>query len=132
MSGYDDDSGALGAYIRAQRQLADMSLRQLGDVAKVSNAYLSQLERGLHQPSLRILYSIAEALSIPSEDLLAQAGMTNGQGARSGGVGTGGASTSTEDAIFADPHLLDADKQLLVQLYRTLRSKADGTGAPDG
>ena len=131
MNGYDDDSGALGAYIRAQRQLADMSLRQLGDVAKVSNAYLSQLERGLHQPSLRILYSIAEALSIPSEDLLAQAGMSNGQGARSGGMGTG-ASTSTEDAIFADPQLLDTDKQLLVQLYRTLRSKADGTGAPDG
>ena len=131
MNGYDDGSGALGAYIRAQRQLADMSLRQLGEVAKVSNAYLSQLERGLHQPSLRILYSIAEALSIPSEDLLAQAGMSNGQGARSGGTGTG-ASTSTEDAIFADPQLLDTDKQLLVQLYRTLRSKADGTGAPDG
>ena len=84
----------------------------------------------MHQPSLRILYSIAEALSIPSEDLLAQAGMSNGQGARSEGVGTG-ASTSTEDAIFADPQLLDTDKQLLVQLYRTLRSKTDGTGAPD-
>ena len=131
MNGYDDGSGALGAYIRAQRQLADMSLRQLGDLAKVSNAYLSQLERGLHQPSLRILYSIAEALSIQSEDLLAQAGRSNGQGARSGVMGAG-ASTSTEDAIFADPQLLDTDKQLLVQLYRTLRSKADGTGAPDG
>ena len=131
MNGYDDGSGALGAYIRAQRQLADMSLRQLGDMAKVSNAYLSQLERGLHQPSLRILYSIAEALSIPSEDLLAQAGMANGRGAHSGGVGTE-ASTSTEDAIIADPQLLDTDKQLLVQLYRTLRSKADSAGAPDG
>lgn len=131
MNGFDDGSGALGAYIRAQRQLADMSLRQLGDMAKVSNAYLSQLERGLHQPSLRILYSIAEALSIPSEDLLAQAGMTNGQGVRSGGAAAA-ASTSAEDAILADPHLLDTDRQLLVSLYRTLRSKADGTGSPDG
>jgi len=122
MDGYDD-AGALGAYIRSQRQLADMSLRQLGDLAKVSNAYLSQLERGLHQPSLRILYSIAEALSIPSEDLLAQAGMSNGQGARAGGTDTG-ASTSTEDAILADAQLLDTDKQFLVRLYRTLRSKA--------
>ena len=94
MSEYDDDgSGGLGAYIRAQRQLAHMSLRQLSDVAQVSNAYLSQLERGLHQPSLRILWSIAEALSIPGEDLLAQAGMSNGHSAHSAGERTGRART---------------------------------------
>ena len=81
----DDGSGALGAYIRAQRQLADMSIRQLAGVAKVSNAYLSQLERGLHQPSIRILASIAEALSIPSEDLLVQAGVPHAYGVRSEG-----------------------------------------------
>jgi transcriptional regulator with XRE-family HTH domain len=128
MSGYDDDSGALGAYIRAQRQLADMSIRQLADVAKVSNAYLSQLERGLHQPSLRILASIAEALSIPSQDLLLQAGMSNGYGAGSDGMRAEGGA-DTVNSLLADPHLSAGDKQILVQLYRTLRSKNRTSGA---
>ena len=45
----------LGEYIRLQRQMADLSLRGMADLTKVSNAYLSQIERGLHQPSLRVL-----------------------------------------------------------------------------
>jgi len=121
----DDGSGALGAYIRAQRQLADMSIRQLAGVAKVSNAYLSQLERGLHQPSIRILASIAEALSIPSEDLLIQAGVPPAYGVRSEGQqAEAGADTVT--TLLADPHLSTPDKQILVQLYWTLRSKNGG------
>lgn len=41
----------------------------------VSNAYLSQLERGLHQPSIRVVRSIADASNISAETLLEQAGM---------------------------------------------------------
>ena len=40
-TGAEPHAGALGAFIRAQRQLADLSLRQLASLSNVSNAYLS-------------------------------------------------------------------------------------------
>ena len=66
---------ALGAFIRAQRRLANLSLRQMADLAHVSNPYLSQLERGLHEPSVRVLQSIGRALDLSAETLLTQAGL---------------------------------------------------------
>ena len=57
------DAFGLGPYLRAQRRLAKLSLRQMADLAGVSNPYLSQIERGLHEPSVRILRAIAEALA---------------------------------------------------------------------
>ena len=64
----DDVASALGAFIREQRNAAHLSLRALADKAGVSNPYLSQIERGLHEPSVRVLTSIASALiSIQSE-----------------------------------------------------------------
>ena len=41
----------LGQYIRAQREIARLSLRHLARMTKVSDSYLSQVERGLYQPS---------------------------------------------------------------------------------
>ena len=80
MAAEDDDPRVrqLGQYIRLQRQMADLSLRGMADLTKVSNAYLSQIERGLHQPSLRVLQAIAEALNIPADTLLAEAGLVSG------------------------------------------------------
>jgi transcriptional regulator with XRE-family HTH domain len=52
----------IGSYIRAQRELARLSLRELARISHVSNAYLSQVERGMHEPSLRVLAAVAEAL----------------------------------------------------------------------
>ena len=66
---------ALGAFIRAQRKLANLSLRQLADLTRLSNPYLSQVERGLHQPSVRVLKAISEALNVSAETLLTQAGL---------------------------------------------------------
>ncbi len=71
---------ALGEFIRAQRQLANLSLREMASMTSVSNAYLSQVERGLHQPSLKVLHSIAAALQLSTEQLLAQAGWASGPG----------------------------------------------------
>ena len=65
----------LGAFIRAQRQLADLSLREMATMTDVSNAYLSQIERGLHQPSVRVLSAIALALRVSPDELLAEAGL---------------------------------------------------------
>ena len=75
MRGQVGDDDVLGSYIRGQRQLADLSLRQLAAMTNVSNAYLSQIERGLHQPSVKVLRSIASALNLSGETLLAQAGL---------------------------------------------------------
>src|SRR6186997_376888 len=67
--------GMLGGFIRAQRQMANLSLRQLSALTEVSNPYLSQVERGLHEPSVRVLKSIADALNLSAETLLEQAGL---------------------------------------------------------
>jgi transcriptional regulator with XRE-family HTH domain len=112
----DPDRGGLGAYIRLQRQLADLSLRQLADLTKVSNAYLSQVERGLHQPSLRVLRSIANALNLSADVLLAEAGMLapdkNSESS---------AHSATEAAILNDPDLGLEERQTLLHVYRSLR-----------
>jgi transcriptional regulator with XRE-family HTH domain len=113
--GGDDD--VLGTYIRAQRQLADLSLRQLAAMTNVSNAYLSQIERGLHQPSVKVLRSIAGALNLSGETLLAQAGLINPELKPTKTTG------AAEDAIAADPDLTDQEKQILVGLYRQFRQQ---------
>lgn len=110
----------LGGYIRLQRQLADLSLRQLADLTKVSNAYLSQIERGLHQPSLRVLRSIADALNLSADTMLSQAGLFD---AAAGG-GEPGARTDTEAAILSDPDLAPDEREALVRVYRSLRQRA--------
>lgn len=108
---------ALGDFIRAQRQLAKLSLREMAAMTSVSNAYLSQVERGLHQPSLKVLQSIADALQLSTEQLLSQAGWagaTAGPGARDGAE-PGGA----EEAIRSDPRLSQEQRAALLQVYRS-------------
>jgi transcriptional regulator with XRE-family HTH domain len=105
---------ALGTFIRHQRRVADLSLRELADLTSVSNAYLSQVERGLHQPSLKVLSAIAAALEVSPASLLIQAGLLPEQ--------TGPASfsfASTEEAIRADGRLADDEKDALVAVYRS-------------
>ena len=68
---------ALGAFIRSQRKMANLSLRQLADLTSLSNPYLSQVERGLHEPSVRVLKAISDALNVSAETLLAQAGLVD-------------------------------------------------------
>ena len=60
---------AFGNFVRTQRQLANLSLREMAELATVSNPYLSQIERGLHEPSVRVLKSIAKALNLSAETL---------------------------------------------------------------
>ncbi len=66
---------ALGAFIREQRKRANLSLRQLAELTSLSNPYLSQVERGLHQPSVRVLKAISGALNVSAETLMTQAGL---------------------------------------------------------
>jgi transcriptional regulator with XRE-family HTH domain len=104
----------LGEYIRLQRQMADLSLRGMAELTKVSNAYLSQVERGLHQPSLRVLQAIAQALDIPADTLLEHAGLLREprEGATEG-------RSRTEEAIRSDPDLTAEEREALVRVYRS-------------
>jgi transcriptional regulator with XRE-family HTH domain len=104
----------LGGFIRARRQLAQLSLRQLAELADVSNAYLSQVERGLYQPSAHILKNIAGALEISAESIYAQAGLLD-DSARP-------PQRSVEEAIQLDNRLTDDQKQALLAVYRGFAS----------
>jgi transcriptional regulator with XRE-family HTH domain len=106
---------ALGGVIKTQRQLSKLSLRDLAALTDVSNAYLSQIERGLHEPSVRVLRAIAEALSLPPDELLREAGLLDPEV-----EGTEDA-RSTEAAIRADANLTDAQKEALLSVYRSYR-----------
>jgi transcriptional regulator with XRE-family HTH domain len=114
---------SLGALIRQQRQRANLSLRQLAELTSLSNPYLSQVERGLHQPSVRVLKAISEALNLSAETLLAEAGLIDAiSGTRSDGgqPGSRPAAPSTEDAIRADQRLSDEQKAALIAVYRSM------------
>jgi transcriptional regulator with XRE-family HTH domain len=102
---------AFGTYLRSQRQLAQLSLRQLAELTKVSNPYLSQIERGLHQPSIGIIKSLAEALNISVSELLAQAANV---------VSDHDQLPTTEQAIRADPRLSDSQKSALLAVYASM------------
>ena len=102
----------LGELIRAQRQMANLSLRQLSVMAKVSNPYLSQVERGMHAPSVRVLRAIAEALDVSAETLLVQAGLISTMsGAADDGI--------TTAAIVADVRLTPPQRRALLEVYRS-------------
>ena len=111
--------GALGGAIRQQRQRAQMSLRQLADLAQISNPYLSQIERGLHEPSVRVVRSIAKALNVSAEELLEGAGMLDDR--EEADAGDDVLAPEVERAIDADRHLTAEQKQALLSVYRSYR-----------
>jgi transcriptional regulator with XRE-family HTH domain len=104
----------LGALLRAQRIAADLSLRDLAERTNVSNAYLSQLERGMHEPSLRVLTAISAALGAPLESLLRHAGLLD----RPEADGSP-APHETEAAILRDPELTEPQRTALLHIYRS-------------
>jgi transcriptional regulator with XRE-family HTH domain len=119
----DPKSGRdLGAFIREQRANAQISLRRLGEMAGVSNVYLSQIEGGLKRPSADILQKIAKALQISAETLYVQAGILDED--RFG---------STEAAIMADARLSDTQRQAMLTVLRSFLAdnapEEEGTGA---
>ena len=106
------DQEALGEFIRAQRKLAQLSLRQLADLARVSNPYLSQVERGLYKPSADVLKAIADALEISTEALYTRAGLLDDAAEHRR------PRTGVEEAIRLDERLSDDQKSALLNVYR--------------
>jgi transcriptional regulator with XRE-family HTH domain len=116
---WDAQMKALGSFIRSQRKLANLSLRQLADLTSLSNPYLSQIERGLHQPSVRVLRLLADALNVSAETLLAEAGLLE-HGADAGRAEAESGPGSVESVIRADGRLDDEQKAALLAVYRSM------------
>ena len=110
----------LGDFIRMQRQMANLSLRQLSALTEISNPYLSQVERGLHEPSIRVLKSIANALNVSSEILFEQAGLiTNTEEM---------GDEATEAAIRMDRRLSESQRHALLGVYRSFLASGEEGG----
>lgn len=110
--GQKEPARGLGEFIRNQRRLANLSMRELARLAKVSNPYLSQIERGLYKPSAKVLKALADALEVSAETLFAQVGLIErdpDEDIRPG----------VEDAVRADDRLTPDQKRTLLQVYRS-------------
>jgi transcriptional regulator with XRE-family HTH domain len=66
----------LGAYLRAKREEAGLSIRELARLAGANYAYLSRLESGERsEPSAELLQRIADVLETDASELLAYVGV---------------------------------------------------------
>ena len=102
----------LGEFLRRQRELAHLSVRQLADICGISNPYLSQIERGLRTPSSMILQSLAKGLRLSAETLYAQAGILDPEDMEESDV---------IKSVMHDPHLSTRQREMLIDMYRSFR-----------
>jgi transcriptional regulator with XRE-family HTH domain len=115
----------LGDYLREQRQSAQLTLRQLSEVAGISNPYISQIERGLKKPSAEILQALAKALRISAESLYVRAGILE---EHTGPDGSAPADVTA--AILADPRLSDRQRAVLLDVYESLAGEPAPSTTP--
>lgn len=111
----------LGAFIRQQRERADLSLRRLAEKAEISNPYLSQIERGIRKPSAEILKSLSRALEISANSLYRKAGLIDEESAPA----------SVFEAIEADDRLDAEHKKVLLDMYRALARSNGSAGVEE-
>ena len=114
----DDRRSPLGEFIRQQRQLSELSMRQFAAMVGISNPYLSQIERGLREPSDKVIEAIADRLQVSADALYEHAGRAEEEPA---------AEPPTRDAISADPLLTPRQRQALVRVYDAF-VEANGNG----
>lgn len=106
---------SVGEFIKAQREVASMSVRRLAEIAEVSNPYLSQIERGLRRPSAEVLQQIAKALKISVETLYVRAGILADESPGDIGV---------REAIGRDLLLTAEQKTALINVYDSFIASA--------
>ena len=115
----------LGEYLKEQRQSAQLSLRQLSEVAGISNPYISQIERGLKKPSAEILQALAKALRISAESLYIRAGILQERA-----DDAGARAVDVIDAVLADPKLNDRQRAVLLDVYESFLGVPAAGSAP--
>lgn len=110
MNENEEQLRAFGEFVRAQRQLAQVSQRNLARMSGVSDSYLSQLERGNYRPSPQVVKALATAFGLEPKQLYTMLGFMDEEG---------GASTSVEQAIQLDSRLDAGQKEALIKIYRS-------------
>lgn len=110
----------LSAYLRALRASKTWTLREVEEATggEVSNAYLSQLERGkISKPSPSTLHSLARAYGVSYEELMVKAGylQRRQEGGREGRHGA-----AATHAPFGD--LTDEEEQALLAYLAVYRN----------
>ena len=103
----DKSASSLGEFIRRQRELSEVSMRQFAQLVGISNPYLSQIERELRAPSEQVLQSIAEGLQVSADTLYDQAGVPREKDGPS----------KVALAIREDPKLTGRQRQALIEVY---------------
>ena len=99
----------LGEIIRRQRELSAMSMRQFAEMVGISNPYLSQIERGLREPSEKVVEAIARNLDVSADMLYRQAGLDpDAEEAEE---------PPARVAIREDPRLNPRQRQALLEVY---------------
>jgi transcriptional regulator with XRE-family HTH domain len=111
-----DMASDIGSFIRSQRELAHVSVRQLAEKSGVSNPYLSQVERGLRKPSADVLNQIAKALRVSAEVLYVRAGILEPSD-----------KSQVRDAIITDTAITERQKQILLDIYASFTQQNEST-----
>jgi transcriptional regulator with XRE-family HTH domain len=106
-----DVDSPLGAFIRRQRELQKLSMRRLAELAGISNPYLAQIERGLREPSEKVL----DALRTTSRSRPTRC--TSADGGVPGANGDDDEEPPVVAAIRADPRLTARQRQALLEVY---------------
>jgi transcriptional regulator with XRE-family HTH domain len=119
-----DRESALGAYIRRQRELQKLSMRQLADLVGISNPYLSQIEHGLREPSEKVLDALARHLEVSAETLYERGGR------RPAGDAQDDEEPAVVQAIRADPRLTARQRQALLEVYGAFVGGRGAKGGP--
>lgn len=104
-------ASSVGDYIRAQRQLANISLRKMSEQSGISSSVLQEIENGFRNPSATIVQSIARVLRLSAETLHLQAGVLDPQDADE---------VDVVREIRRDPNMTERQREVLVEVYRAL------------
>ena len=111
-----DRRSTLGEIIRRQRELTEMSMRQFAGMVGISNPYMSQIERGLREPSEKVLEDIARNLDVSADALYEQAGMS--------GAAEDEEPSAVRVAIREDPRLNARQRRALLEVYDSFAGPA--------
>jgi transcriptional regulator with XRE-family HTH domain len=114
------DETAFGEFIRRQRELQDLSMRQFADMVGISNPYLSQIEHGLRNPSEQVLEAMARTLQMSADALHEQSGRARANDRDE-------EQSAVVEAIKADAKLTASQRRALLEVYAafTGRSRSD-------
>ena len=90
-------------------------MRQLAELSGISNPYLSQIERGLREPSEQVLDAIAEQLELSADAIKEHGGRATDD-------------DDTEPAVVAaireDPALSARQRKALLEVYYSFSGRA--------